>query len=387
LAANLDFAVVLIGGESFLIPWRLGVGFLLQSFLMRLLRWARRWRCRCRSGHWHILVVGRGVAVAPPLLLLLMRRRWRWGCRCRGGHLHSLENGRGGALAFPSLAAAAVWAWRSRSWCRCRDGHWHTLGGEVQLHSLSLAAAAVGAAVAVGLPVQEGTLAYLGGWEGWCSCTPLLLLLLRRSSRGGGGAGAEVGTGIPWEGRCSCIPFLLLLLRLARRWRRWGCRCRSGHLHSLENGRGGAVAFPSLAAAAVGAAVAVGVAMLVQEGTLAYLGGWEERCSWTPLLLLLLRRTRRWRRWGCRCRGGRLHSLENGRGGAVAFPSLAAAAVAVTSEAAVVVVAVLVQRALAHLAGEAWCRRTPLPGCCCCCDERSGGGGGADAEGTGTPGG
>jgi hypothetical protein len=69
------------------------------------------------------------------------------------------------------------------------------------------------------------------------------------------------------------------------------------------------------------------------------------------------------------------------RRGADALPSLAAAAA--ISSAAGVAVAVLVQRALAHFAGEAWCRRAPLPSCCCC-DERSGDGGGAGAEGTGT---
>jgi hypothetical protein len=55
-----------------------------------------------------------------------------------------------------------------------------------------------------------------------------------------------------------------------------------------------------------------------------------------------------------------------------------------TSAAAAVVV--LVQRALAHLAGEAWGGRTSFPGGCFC-DERSGGGGGVGAEGTGTLGG
>jgi hypothetical protein len=64
--------------------------------------------------------------------------------------------------------------------------------------------------------------------------------------------------------------------------------------------------------------------------------------------------------------------------------SLAAASVASAAAA----VTVLVQRAQAHLVGEAWCRRTPLSGCCCCYFERSGGGGGgAGAEGTGTLGG
>jgi hypothetical protein len=175
-------------------------------------------------------VVGRGVAVAfPSLAAAGEEQRWRglW-CRCRGGHLHSWENerggalavlcfaaaavsvavavvvsvqrwavaypGRGGAVAFPSLArcccggrgggggdagagvetgipwwlegelqlhplslaaAAEEQRWRGL-WCRCRSGHWHTLGGEVQLRSLSLAAAAaVGAAVAVGVPVGK----------------------------------------------------------------------------------------------------------------------------------------------------------------------------------------------------------------------------------------
>jgi hypothetical protein len=80
----------------------------------------------------------------------------------------------------------------------------------------------VGAAVVVGVPMQEWTLAYLGGWEG--SCTPfllllLLLLLLLQCGRGGGSGGdasAEVGTCVPWRLRGELQLHSLLLLLLLR---------------------------------------------------------------------------------------------------------------------------------------------------------------------------
>jgi hypothetical protein len=199
---------------------------------------------------WALAYPGRGGAVALPFSCCCCGGRGGGSGVAGAGGDTSIPWWLGGVVQLhpPSLAAAAEeqpWRWG----CRCRGGHWHSLGGEVQLHSLSLAAAAVGAAVAaVGLPVQRWARAFLGEWEGRCSCIPFSCCCCGGCGGGGGGgdAGAGVDTGIPW----------------------W---------------LGGEVQLdpPSLAAAAADAAVAA-VGLPVQRWALAFLGEWEGRCSCIP---------------------------------------------------------------------------------------------------------